>query len=198
MLRYIEDPDRTDAAQEQVTEELTFLQTYIIDDNEIKRQLSIRRVSGAGTIKRRGKWSSYRNHIKQQGYEPFVGQHILLPKLLRCLNSNADTGQIQNRNNGLYCSRSFQEVFLAEANANRSSKLIKMLGSILNQYSGRGVSCIASVPEYEEVMNVFGASANRKHTIELSTGETLVFVSWLPPLSGSTTSNLAMYVGLGS
>ncbi len=198
MLRYTEDPDRNDVAQNQVTEEFTFFQSYILNDNEIKRRLSIRRVSREDTINRMGIWNSYRDQTKQRGYEPFLGQHILLPKLLSCLNSDADTGKIKLRNNGLYCSNSFQDVVLLEANANTNSKLIKMLGKILNQNNGQGVTCIATESEYEKITDVFGKSANRKHIVELCTGETHVFVSWLPSMSGSVTSNLAMYVGLGS
>ncbi len=138
MLRYSEDPDRNDLAQQQVTEEFTFFHTHMLNDQEINRQLSIRRVSSENTMNRKGKWTPYRNHIKLQGYEPFLGQHILQPKLLRCLNSDVDTGQIRFQNNGLYCSRAFQEALHKEGNGIVNSKLIKLFGSILNQYNGQG------------------------------------------------------------
>lgn len=189
------DPDGTDDAKDQITEEFSINFNYTKAEEENFTTIIIRRVS-KGEDER--KLSSATWSIVEQTGVPFVGQRRLLKKFMEQMNPNDQPGQKSSKVLGLYLSKSLLFEIEEERKAPVKSPFSRKLGSIINSYSNSGVVCLSSREEYQAIQHNLGPVQLRHHKSINRNGKEIQFLSWNPPQIAGSSSRLVFFVGTNS
>ena len=179
------DPDGTDDAKNQITEEFSINFNYTKAEAESSTTITMRRVSSLdedGKLKLSGerKLSSAMWSVVEQTGEPFVGQRRLLKKFMEQMNPNNQPGQKSSKVLGLYLSKSLLYEIEEEWKAPVKSAFSRKLGSIMNSYSNSGVVCLSSEEEFLDIQHNLGPVQLRHHKSINRNGKEIQFVSWNP------------------